>query len=100
MVTHFPVSPKEFTSEPEQAPQGEGFGERVLDRVRATFCGLHGHDSLLQFKRDRMFLKCVSCGYESPGWELNEAPPIVVASGDPGRLTLTRPPLLGTRRIA
>ena len=44
----------------------------MLDRVREAFCGLHGHDSMLQFEEDRMFLKCASCGHESPGWELNE----------------------------
>jgi hypothetical protein len=53
----------------------ERLGERVLDRVREAVCGLHGHDNLLQFGHDRMFLKCVTCGHESPGWELNEPPP-------------------------
>jgi hypothetical protein len=45
---------------------------RVVDRVRQMVCGLHGHDSLLHFERDRMYLRCVSCGHETPGWELNE----------------------------
>ena len=51
MVSNSPRSfaaPDEFTSRPEQTPQAEGFGERVLDRVREAFCGLHGHDNLLQ----------------------------------------------------
>ena len=48
---------------------------KIVDRMRQAYCGLHGHDSLLQFERDRMFLKCTSCGHESPGWELNETPP-------------------------
>jgi len=89
-----------FTSCPEQTPQAERFGERVLDLVREAFCGLHGHDSLLQFKRDRMFLKCVSCGHESPGWELNETPPTIVAQADPRRLGLARRQLVSVRRIA
>ena len=58
-----------------------GLGERVLDRIREAFCGLHGHDSLLQFQQDRMFLKCVSCGHESPGWSLNGTPPPVRSAG-------------------
>jgi hypothetical protein len=49
-------------------------GERVLDGLREAYCGIHGHDSLLQFEVDRMFLKCTSCGHESPGWDLNKAP--------------------------
>jgi hypothetical protein len=35
-------------------------------------CGLHGHDTLLQFQEDRMFLRCVSCGHETPGWDVSE----------------------------
>ena len=103
MVSNFPrlfVEPDEFASRPEQTPQAEGFGERVLDRVREAFCGLHGHDNLLQFQQDRMFLKCVSCGHESPGWELNEARPTVVARADASRQALVRPQLISARRIA
>ena len=96
MVGNFPrlfAASDQFTSRPEDAPQAEWFGERVLDRVREAFCGLHGHDSVLQFQQDRMFLKCFSCGHESPGWELNEPPPTVVAAADHRRLALVRPQL-------
>jgi hypothetical protein len=62
-------------------------------------CGCHGHDQLLQFEEDRIFLKCASCGYESPGWELTEAPPTVTATV-PHTRRVARPPLLGERRIA
>jgi hypothetical protein len=65
-----------------------------------VFCGLHGHDNLLQFQQDRMYLKCVSCGHESPGWELTETPPTVSVRGDARRHTLVRPQLVGARRIA
>src|SRR6266567_4294126 len=92
------VAPEEMTARPEQTTEAEGFGERVLDRVREAFCGLHGHDSLLQFQQDRMFLKCVSCGHESPGWALNETPPTVVARADNRRLALARRQLIGERR--
>jgi hypothetical protein len=103
MVSNFPrlfAVPDEVTSRPEQPPQAEGFG--VLDRIREAFCGLHGHDSLLQFEHERMFLKCVSCGHESPGWELNETPPtpMVVARADTRRQALGRPQLISARRIA
>ena len=96
MVGNFPrlfAASDQFTSRPEDAPQAEWFGERVLDRVREAFCGLHGHDSVLQFQQDRMFLKCFSCGHESPGWELNEPPPTVVLAADHQRLALVRPQL-------
>jgi len=96
MVGKFPrlfAASDEFTSRPEEVPQAEWIGERVLDRVREAFCGLHGHDSVLQFQQDRMFLKCFSCGHESPGWELNEPPPTVVAAADHRRLASVRPQL-------
>ena len=96
MVGHLPrlfSASDEFTSRPEEVPQAEWFGERVVYRVREAFCGLHGHDSVLQFQQDRMFLKCFSCGHESPGWELNEPPPTVVAAADQRRLALVRPQL-------
>ena len=60
-------------------PHTQQVGERVLDRVREIFCGIHGHEHLLQFQPDRMYLRCLSCGHESSGWELNETRPIVTA---------------------
>lgn len=72
----------------------------VVARVRQIFCGMHGHDNLLQFERDRMYLRCVSCGHESPGWALTETPPTVTEIGDATRHAIVRPPLVGIRRIA
>ena len=104
MVSNFPrllTTAGRFTSRLPQTPHAEGFGERVLDRVREAFCGLHGHDSMLQFEEDRMFLKCASCGHESPGWELNEPRPIVAVQADNRRSDTPRPQMVhDERRIA
>lgn len=54
----------------------ERLGEKVLDRLRHLMCGLHGHDTLLQFDHGRMYLRCASCGHETPGWVLNEGPAV------------------------
>ena len=78
----------------------DGFGVRVLDRLRQTFCGLRGHDTMLHFDKDRMSLRCVSCGHETPGWQLNEAPPTVTIRGDARHHVLARPHLVSARRIA
>ena len=78
----------------------EGLGGRVLDRVRQVFCGLHGHDTLLQFEKERMFLRCVSCGHQSPGWELNEAPPVASDRADDQHRPVARPHLISARRTA
>jgi hypothetical protein len=72
----------------------------VMDRVRQMVCGLHGHDSLLQFEQDRMFLRCASCGHETPGWELNEAPPTVAVRSETRATAVMRPQLINERRVA
>jgi hypothetical protein len=103
MVSNFP---RLWETPPEippgaGTPEAEGLGERVLDRIREAFCGLYGHDSMLQFQHDRMFLKCVSCGHESPGWSLNETPPTVVAGTENRPAPLASPSqLIRERRIA
>src|SRR5262245_11689084 len=85
MVTNYPHS---FASHDDRmhatAEDGkvEQSGVRVMDRLRQFICGLHGHDTLLHFDKDRMSLQCVSCGHESPGWELNEERPTVTFRGD------------------
>jgi hypothetical protein len=102
MVGNFPrlfVVSEKLTSPPHQTLEAEGPGMRVLGWVREAFCGLRGHDSLMQFRQDRLFLKCVSCGHESPGWELNGTPPRLVAQAGTRRQALV-PRLIGERRIA
>ena len=80
------------------APSG-GFA-RVMELLGQTFCGLRGHDTLLHFEDERMSLRCVSCGHETPGWELNEVPPRVTVRGDARRHSMARPQLISARRIA
>jgi len=78
----------------------ENSGPRMIERLRQMFCGLHGHDTMLHFEQDRMSLRCVSCGHETPGWELNETPPTVTIRGDSRRQAVARPRLVSARRIA
>ena len=99
MVTNYPIASHEgLTSATTTQTHTDGVG--MLDRVRQMFCGLHGHDTLLHFEQERMSLRCVSCGHETPGWELNEVPPTVTIRGDARRHAL-RPHLVSSdRRIA
>lgn len=101
MVTNYPhsIASHAGVSNPSET-NGEGLGERVIDRLRHVMCGLHGHDTLLHFEKERMSLRCVSCGHETPGWELNETPPNVTMRGDARRHAIARPQLVGERRIA
>jgi len=57
----------------------------MVDRVKQMWCGLHGHDALLQFEQDRMFLRCVSCGHETPGWTTSPRAPRLRYRGDSSR---------------
>lgn len=45
--------------------------------IRQLLCGLkpHGHAQLLQFESGRMFLRCVDCGHETPGWQIKDPAP-------------------------
>jgi hypothetical protein len=73
-------------------------GTWVVGRVREGLCGLHGHDNLVQFETDRIFLRCASCGHESPGWAIDRA---TVASRDTKQApSMFRTNLIGARRVA
>jgi hypothetical protein len=74
-------------------------GARMLGWLQQAYCGLHGHDSLMHFEEDRMFLLCASCGHETPGWELTEPRPTVTARAEP-RAALHRLRLVSERRVA
>jgi len=99
MVTHFenvaegPVAATESASTP-------GLWARAVGHVQAAVCGLHGHDPMLQFEQGRMFLRCVSCGYESPGWNTAERRPRLRFAGDAARHQLHDTRSEGTQSLA
>ena len=102
MVTNFGHSMlpgRRIRTATNEAPS-DGLGGRVVDRLRQMYCGMHGHDVLLQFRQDRLFLRCASCGHETPGWSLDEAPPTGTMRGDARPLELARGRLTSERRIA
>ena len=78
----------------------DGGGVSAVVWMRQTFCALHGHDNLRQFERNRVFLRCVSCGHETPGWSLTEAPPMQTFEGDAQRHVLSGPHLVEVGRAA
>ena len=106
MVTNYPHSIASRQGMRTTADQGQadGLGGRIFGRMfdwlRQMYCGLHGHDSLLHFEHERISLRCASCGYETPGWALNEVPPTVTIRGDARRHAPARPQLVSVRRIA
>jgi hypothetical protein len=41
-----------------------GFFKRLL-------CAWRGHEDYLHFEKNRVYLECVTCGHESPGWTID-----------------------------
>ena len=101
MVTNYPhpMASQEGLRTTADSASG-GLLARVSGRLSQTLCGFRGHDTLLHFEDERLSLRCVSCGHETPGWELNEAPPTVTVRGDARRHAVSRPQLVSSRRIA
>ena len=55
--------------------------QRCAARLRAGHCVLTGgHFSVLYTDDDRLALRCVSCGHQSPGWEIHKKKTIGCAS--------------------
>jgi hypothetical protein len=73
-----------------------GILDWVGDRVRQLICGLHGHDALLHYERDRLSLMCTSCSYESPGWEIKRT----TKQPQMAKATVARLPLVSKQRVA
>jgi hypothetical protein len=42
----------------------------LFERLRRLPCVFRGHNSVLCFERDRLSLRCLSCGYRTTGWSL------------------------------
>jgi hypothetical protein len=75
-----------------------GLITRAFEQVRQFTCGLHGHDALLHFETGRLSMRCTSCGYETPGWDLKTAaakPEVLQA-----KASVVRLPFVRERRVA
>ena len=62
MVTHYPQSASADTRHVASDANrvDVGFWARALTWLRQAYCGLHGHDRLLHFEKDRISLLCAS----------------------------------------
>jgi len=50
----------------------DGLFARAVGFVSQRFCAVRGHDSVLHFEENRVRLRCTSCGYDSPGWDVKK----------------------------
>ena len=54
---------------------------RCASRLRAWHCVMTGgHFSVLYTGDDRLALRCVGCGHQSPGWEIQKKKTIACVS--------------------
>jgi hypothetical protein len=67
-------------------------------RLRRLSCSvLRRHDEVLQFEKNRLSLRCISCGHETPGWVLDRKAPVVRFPAERRR---TQAPRVFERKIA
>ena len=93
MVTNYP---QQLTAaEAARATRAEdgGFLTRAVARIGQVLCGLRGHDSVLHFEGNRVMMRCTSCAYDTPGWEISGHGPRKRFEGD------ARRHLLPSRRL-
>jgi hypothetical protein len=100
MVTNYP---QQLTASGMARASGRTSGRslftRFVDSIRQAFCGMHGHDTVLHFEENRVLLRCTSCGYDSPGWDVGHRRPRLVFEGDAQR-HLLHPETMPLRRPA
>jgi hypothetical protein len=48
--------------------------ENALGHLGHFLCAIRGHELFMRFEPRRLSLRCESCGYESPGWEIGRQP--------------------------
>jgi hypothetical protein len=72
--------------------------QRALLGVQRVVCSLHGHDPLLQHEDNRLFLRCTTCGHETPGWAIDERRPQLRFAGESRRHGLVNVAGLATSR--
>lgn len=79
---------------------GDGLVTATMTWIQQALCGLHGHDSLLQHQRNRIFLRCASCGYETRGWDLSRERATTVSVRADAHVTPSAADLAVARKIA
>lgn len=93
MVTNYP---QQLTATPGVAADSADVGlvARLVGRFGQLLCGMRGHDSVLHFEGNRVMMRCTSCGYDTPGWEITGRGPRRRYEGDARRHLIAKPRLV------
>jgi hypothetical protein len=49
----------------------------VMESLKRLMCALRGHEDYRKFEKNRVYLQCISCGHESPGWTVDARRPVL-----------------------
>lgn len=93
MVTNYPQQLAAAADVDRQQTTDAGLLTRTFTRLGQVLCGMGGHDSVLHFEGSRIMMRCTSCGYDTPGWEIGGRGPRRRFDGDPRRHAMARPRL-------
>ena len=58
----------------------------IQSMFRRLACAVRGHRTVLHFEPRRLALRCIECGYETPGWSIGEFMPREVAQHTHGKM--------------
>jgi hypothetical protein len=94
MVTNYPQQLTATATAHVTHDTSDSVVARAFGRLGQLFCGLRGHDSLLHFGSNRVNMRCASCGYETPGWEISGRGPRRRYEGDARRHRIATPRLV------
>lgn len=42
----------------------------MIAALRRLACTWRGHDAVLRIENGRLLMRCASCGYDTPGWNI------------------------------
>ena len=48
-----------------------------MESLRRLICAIRGHEDFMQVDKNRIYLLCISCGHESPGWIVDSRRPVL-----------------------
>jgi hypothetical protein len=48
-----------------------------MGSLKRLLCAVRGHEEYLHFEKNRVYLECVACGHESPGWTIDSRRPVL-----------------------
>ena len=49
----------------------------LMGLLKRLICAWRGHEDYLHFEKNRVYLACVACGHESPGWTIDLHRPVL-----------------------